>query len=446
MTAPRTPRATHVVAVGLMLFSMFFGAGNLIFPSMLGAEAGPDLIPAITGFVITGVLLPVVAVIAVAISGSGVLDLASRAGRVFGVVFSVVAYLSIGSLYAMPRAASTAYTLSVETTLDLHGEWPRLLFSLVFFGVSLALVLVPGTVADSLGKYLTPALLVLIAVLVVVGFTRLHDPAVASSAKYADSPLVTGVLEGYFTMDSVAALAFAIVVVTSFGARGVTDHRTVVRATAVSTLIAGACLLLVYVSLAVLGTKMPDKTSFSDGAELLSRASELTLGDAGAWVFAAVVLLACLTTAVGLITASASFFHELLPRLSYRAWCVVFTVTGLAVANLGLQRILAVSGPVIGFIYPVAITLILLTVFHMTVGTLRIPVTYRAAVTVAVLFSLLDLGRSLGGLVIGWIPLFADGLGWLVPTLVAGAVGYAVDRRRSLHDEALVGGDVEVKA
>ena len=362
----------------------------------------------------------------------------------------MVAYLSIGSLYAMPRAAAIGYELGIETTFGFSGAGWRLLFTSIFFAVAFALVIVPGTVADSLGKILTPILLVLIAILAIVAISKLHDPAIPATDDYTKNPLVAGILKGYFTMDSIAALAFAIIVVSSFSSRGITNHRQIVKLCTIAAALAGTCLLVVYLALGYMGTRMPDKGSYSDGAELLARASEITLGGVGNYIFSGVVLLACLTTAVGLIAASASFFNELVPKFSYRTWSIVFTLLGLTVANLGLERILSISGPVIGLIYPPAIALIGVTILHMFVGKLNIPLTYRVAVTVALIFSALDLLTQLGAPMdgvnnaLGFIPLFQDGMGWLIPTIIAAAIAFAIDANRNKRSkEALVSGEID---
>lgn len=435
--------AAAIFAVGLMLFSMFFGAGNLIFPPMLGIESGENFTPAIIGFILTGVLLPTITIIAVAISGAGVRQLASRAGAVFGLVFSIAAYLSIGSFYAMPRAAAIGYELGIESTFGLSGQAWRLVTTAIFFAVAFAIVLFPGKVADTLGKYLTPLLLILIAILVVLSFMKLNGEPAAATGEYASSPLTAGILEGYFTMDSIAAMAFAIIVVSSFNAHGVKERKTVVKYSSISALLAGFFLLIVYLALGVMGTKMPDKGQYSDGAAVLSQASKLSLGTAGDMVFSGVVLLACLTTAVGLIAASASFFHELVPAISYRWWSVIFTLIGFTVANLGLEKILSFSGPIIGLIYPPAIALIAVTFTQLAVRGRPIPLTYRAAVAVALVFSIIDLlsdllGETMDGITgaLSVIPLYPEGLGWVLPTIIVGAIALVVDlsRKDSGHE------------
>lgn len=187
-----------IAAVGLMLFSMFFGAGNLIFPPVLGIKSGKNFTPAIIGFLETGVLLPILTVAAVAISGSGVRDLAARAGGFFGLVFAVVVYLSIGALYGVPRAAAIGYELSIESTFDLAGWQWRLAGTTAFFGFCLLLAFCPGKVVDTVGKTLTPVLLALIAALVVVGIRTLSAPPAAASDGFDSSPADHRLLRGLF--------------------------------------------------------------------------------------------------------------------------------------------------------------------------------------------------------------------------------------------------------
>lgn len=435
--AKKTSHTSSVVAVGLMLFSMFFGAGNLIFPPMLGVESGEHFTPAMIGFLLTGVLMPVLTVIAVAISGSGVRDLASRAGVVFGIIFSVVAYLSIGAFYAVPRAAAIAYQLGIESTLGLSGGWWRLGGTAAFFLACYLLTLWPGKVVDTVGKALTPILLALLAILAIVGIQKLHDPRIPATAEYAANPLVHGISEGYFTMDSIGALAFALLVVGSFSDRGVKSHKSVVKMTSVSAATAGGFLMLVYIGLGLLGTVIPDKGSYKDGAALLSVAAKLTMGETGEIIFSLIVLLACLTTVVGLTTATSEFFNELVPKVSYRWWATIFTLIGLAIANLGLEKILSVSGPVIGLIYPPAIALIALSYVHMAVPRIKMPLTYRTGVIVAFIFSFIDTLAAVHVPVqwltdaLNWIPLSSAGMRWLLPTLILSAVAFAIDASRS---------------
>lgn len=440
-TSKRPKTTGTVVAVGLMLFSMFFGAGNLIFPPMLGVESGEHFTPAMIGFLLTGVLMPVLTVIAIAISGTGVRDLASRAGAVFGLIFSIVAYLSIGALYAVPRAAAIGYELGIESTFDLTGGWWRLAGTFAFFLVCYLLTLWPGKVVDTLGKALTPVLLILLAVLAVVGLQKLHDPSIPATEAYSSNPLVNGISQGYFTMDSIGALAFALIVVSSFSQKGETDHKRIVKLSGIAAFTAGFFLMMVYLGLGLVGARMPDKETYSDGAAILSSAAHLTMGETGEIVFSLIVLLACITTVVGLTAATSTFFHELVPAINYRWWATILTLVGLAIANLGLEKILSVSGPVIGLIYPPAIVLITLSYVHLLCRQHKLVFSYRIGVAVAFVFSFIDFLAALNVPVeplqnaLSWVPLMDAGMGWLLPTIVFTAIGLAIDLSRKVPND-----------
>lgn len=440
-TAKRPKLMGTVVAVGLMLFSMFFGAGNLIFPPMLGVESGENFTPAMIGFLLTGVLMPVVTVIAVAISGAGVRDLASRAGALFGLIFAIVAYLSIGALYAVPRAAAIGYELGVESTFDLSGGWWRLAGTFAFFLICFLLTLWPGKVVDNLGKILTPILLILLAILAIIGLQKLSNPSIPATEEYASNPLISGISQGYFTMDSIAALAFALIVVSSFSQKGESDHGRIIKLSAVAAGTAGLFLMLVYLGLGLVGARIPDKETYSDGAALLSSAAHLTMGNAGEFVFSMIVLLACITTVVGLTAATSTFFHELIPAISYRWWATILTLVGLLISNLGLEKILNVSGPVIGLIYPPAIILIALSYVHLLFQKYKLVFAYRIGVIVAFMFSFIDFLAALNMPVdalqdaLSWIPLMDAGMGWLLPTLFLTAIGLAIDLSRKVPND-----------
>ncbi|MDO5626788.1 MAG: branched-chain amino acid transport system II carrier protein [Mobilicoccus sp.] len=423
-----------VLATAMMLFAMFFGAGNLIFPPMLGAQAGEAFTPAIVGFLLGGVLLPVLTITAVVISGSDVRDLARRGGRVFAVAFPVVVYLSIGAFYGLPRTGAVSFSTAVSPVTGWTGTTASVLFNLVFFAVALVLAFNPGRLIDSLGKILTPALLLLLVVLVALSVATLGGRPGSATPEYAANPVGSGLLEGYMTMDSVAALAFGIVVISSLKSAGITERGQVVRGTIAAGFIAGGLLAAIYVGLGLIGQFIPGGPAYTDGARLLSDAAGMTMGSTGRLVFGAIVLLACLTTAVGLLAASAEFFHRLVPALSYRVWLGVFAVVAFAIASVGLETMLALAAPVIGFIYPVAITVVFVT---LATPLLRPLVDVRWGFLVAgwtaTVWSLLVLLGSLGiatqlmERLTTWTPWQAANLGWVLPTLIAFAVGVGID-------------------
>lgn len=438
-----------IVVTSLMLFSMFFGAGNLIFPPVLGASAGENFAPALIGFLITGVALPIMAIFALARTGSDIRSLAGRGGAVFGVVFPALVYLSIGAFYAVPRTATVSYTMFATPVFGVDSQLSLVIFALIFFAVSLAICLNPSSIVDALGKFLTPALVLLLALLVVLSlFTLTADPAPATE-DYASAPFVGGFLQGYFTMDSLAGLAFGIILVSSLKHKGLERGKSLMSGVAFASLIAGLLLALVYLGLGWMGRSIENGQGYEDGAALLSDAAHQVLGQAGAWIFGLIVLLACLTTAVGLLSATSEFFSRMVPAMPYRLWLMIFTVIGFLISTLGLSSVLAIAAPILGFLYPPAITLIILSVLEpLLVKPLvsqavtpaemgrRLSLTFKLALFASVIWAALMTLNSLGWgssvieQLIGWSPWHALDLGWVVPTLVLAVLGYILDFTR----------------
>ena len=423
---------TNVVFAGFMLFSLFFGAGNLIFPPLLGLESGSSFGPAIMGFIITGVLLPFMAIMAVALSDNGLISMGNRVHPVFGMVFAIIIYLSIGAFYGIPRAASVAYELGFKQVFHVDGGFALAAFSLVFFGITYLISLNPKKIVDRIGQYLTPLLLLVLAVLVIRAFFTFDNVASSAAGKYASSPLVTGILEGYFTMDAVAALAFGIVVINALKDKGATSKRELVKGTFGAALIAGLGLVVVYFSLGWIGRVIPNENGFENGAEILTSAASLLFATGGGFLFGSIVILACLTTCVGLINACSRFFNEIYPKLSYSSYVAIFVLIGLLVSNLGLNMILELAIPLLVFIYPIAIVLIILSLFEYIAG--KSQMMFRLSVAATSVYALYQVLTSLGyqleflARLLEVSPFFDLGLGWAIPSLLSAVIGYSIDR------------------
>ena len=423
-----------LIATSLTLFSMFFGAGNLIFPPIMGASAGSNVTPAMIGFLIGGVALPVISIITIALSGSDIRDLVNRAGKSFGLVFSVLVYLSIGAFYALPRTGAVSFSTAIAPVIGTKSVLASVLFNLIFFGIAFYLCWNPTNIIDSLGKVLTPILLGLLVLLVFLCLASLPASHDAPTGEYVHNPLAAGLLEGYMTMDSIAALAFGIIVVTSLGHTGGGIGAKVVRRTSTAALIAGALLGVVYVGLGLIGHVIPNAQSYTDGASLLADAARSTMGWPGHIVFGLIVLTACMTTAVGLIAATSEFFNRLLPSISYRAWMILFTLLSFVLASAGLSSVLAIAVPIITFLYPIAITIVFLTI---ATHPLRLATpalwAFRLGTWMAAAWSAATTLVHVGvypehiNSVLMWSPLQANQLGWILPTVVAALIGACVD-------------------
>ena len=427
------PGATIVIA-SLMLFSMFFGAGNLIFPPMVGVSAGTNFWPAVLGFLAAGVLLPVLAIVAVAISGRSVRDLSSNGGVLFGLVFSVMAYLAIGAFYALPRTGAVSMETAITPLLGWEGTMANGIFNIVFFLIALFLAWRPNTIIDTLGKFLTPALVGLLIILIALAsISNGRDPQVPTE-DYASSPMVTGLFEGYNTMDAIAGLAFSIVIVGSLRSKGFKTKKSLVNGTITAALVAGALLAAIYLGLAWVGQTIPNGQSYESGAPLLADAANLTMGTIGQAVFSAIVILACMTTAVGLITSTSAFFEMLIPKVKYHVWACLFTALSILFAFQGLDTVLSIAVPFITFLYPPAISLIALTLIQpMVKKSVVFYWTYRLALWISVLWSALSVIATQGWGTETLDPLLslAPGqsvdLGWIVPTAIAAVIGLVID-------------------
>lgn len=419
-----------IVALGFMTFALFLGAGNIIFPPMVGLGSGPNLWWAALGFLLTGVGLPVLAIVTLARVGGGLDILTSPIGRAAGTAFGVAVYLTIGPLFATPRTATVSFEMGIAPFIG-GGSAKLFGYTVVYFAVAILIALFPGRLIDNVGKVLTPALLLALAVLGGAAFFNPAGSADAFQEAYRQAPLSQGFIQGYLTMDALAALVFGVVIVAAIRERGVDSGRLVMRYTIVAALIAGLCLSLVYVALmwlgATSGSVAPDAQT---GVALLTGYADYAFGRTGGILLAVVITLACLTTAVGLLTALGAYFSRVLP-VSYRAVVVVMGLFSMAVANQGLAQLIAFSVPVLVGLYPVAITLMLLGLaWRLWRCPRRV---FAPAMAVATVFGVVDgmIAAGLDAWIPGWLsvlPGSSMGLGWSVPVLVVVIIAGAIDR------------------
>ena len=410
--------------IGFALFSMFFGAGNVIFPPYLGLESGPQWGAGFVSYFIADIGLALLSMFAIIRQGSPG-GITSPIGKGPSTLLMCAVVLCIGPMLAIPRTAATTYETSVAPLLS--GVSP-VVFSIVFFLLVFLLCVRETAVVDIVGKILTPALLLGLLVLIVKGMLDPIGPV--PDRVLVDNVVRTGIEAGYQTMDVLAAVVFGIIILKSADAKGHTDTRSRFRVVAGAGLVAGAALLVVYLGLTYLGVTT---SRFFDLSVLrtfliVSIVRNL-LGGWGIVLFSVVVALACVTTAVALVSSSADYFSALSGgRVSYRAMVVGICVFSAVVSNFGLEQIVAIAGPVLDVVYPPTLALILLALVQRWIPG---DWTYRLAALAALAVSLLGAaaGQGLPCTFVNALPLASFGLGWLLPAAVGAVLGCLVDRR-----------------
>lgn len=423
----------QTVAIGFMLFALFFGAGNLIFPAAMGQASGTSLWWAVLGFCITGAGLPLAAVAAFGYSGCR--DLQEAAGRVhpwYGIFYCVISYLSIGPCFAIPRTGTVSFEIAVRPFLgDAAPEWAMPAFLLVFFAVSLWFAVSPSKLVDRIGKVLTPSLFAVIAILIVKSILTPMGVPQAPSEAYA-TPMVAavqGVLDGYNTLDAIAAVVFATLVVSLVKEMGVEEPAEIAKTVYKTGAVAVIALAVIYVFIAKLGAESVSAIGMQEtGAPVLAESAKILFGNAGAVLLAVIVLLACLSTAIGLITCCAAYFMELVGHFKYKTWAVIFSVVSYLIALFGLKTIIVSTIPVLMFIYPLVVALIALLFLHKFFGGRQCVYAWTIAFTLVMAFiNLLETaGVDLGAFeafLREALPLHTYGLGWVPFAVIGFAVG-----------------------
>lgn len=421
------------IAIGLMLFALLFGAGNLIFPAAMGQNAGVNVWYAVLGFCVTGVGLPLISI--AALGYSGCLDLEEAAGRVhpwYGVFYSVVSYLAIGPCFAAPRTGTVSFEIAVKPFLGSFSPDIALpIFLLIFFLLTYWLAATPSKLVDRVGKILTPALLAVILLLIVQSFiTPLGTPQ-APTKNYATpvTAVMQGILDGYNTLDAIASFIFATLVISFVKDGGVTHPKAIMKQVLLSGSIAVALLAFIYIFIAKIGADSVTPLGILEtGAPVLAGSAKILFGNLGAAILAVIVLLACLSTSVGLVTCCAAYFMRLLGHFSYKTYAVIFCVISYLVGLFGLKTIIVSTIPVLMFIYPLLVALICLIFLDKFFGGRQCVYAWTIAFTfVMATINLLETaGVNLGSfetMLQTYVPLHTFGMGWIPFAAVGFVIG-----------------------
>ena len=430
------------LTIGFALFAMFFGAGNLILPPFLGLNAGADWWSSISGFTLTAILAPFLGILAVLFSGDSFTELGARINKTLAVVLATLIMLSIGPLVAIPRTAATTFEVGV---LSIFPDFNPIWSSILFFAIVLVLSISPSKVVDIIGKYLTPLLLVLLTVLVVAGILNPLDTSLLDTHSNQEA-FFHGFAEGYQTMDVLASVIFASIIITAAIAKGYTTVQEKTKITIIAGLVAMFCLLFIYGGLVYLGAT----SGYPMGAhikrtDLLLHISNGLLGTTGTYALALCIALACLTTAIALTTAVGTFFSQLSKGfLSYRIIVVITCLVSGYLAVNGVDEIISYAFPFLAFIYPITLTLVLYMVVFGRIVKRKAP--FVAAILASAVIAALEFIAHLSNVFsqkatdptmwintqqniqgfLNSIPLYEYNLPWLLPSAVSFIVVFVV--------------------
>ncbi|MEF8683147.1 UNVERIFIED_CONTAM: branched-chain amino acid transport system II carrier protein [Bacillus cereus] len=423
----------ETIPIGLMLFAIFFGAGNMIFPPLLGYSSGTNIWISISGFVVSSIGLPLLAIAAISLFGGNVSTLASRIHPACGVIIPLIIYLAIGPFFAIPRTGTVSYEMAVAPFLSntMQNQWYiLLLYTFLYFAITYYLSLNPSKLVDRIGKYLTPLLLIMISIIIVKAISSPVGSISTPSDSYQEAPFFKGFIEGFLTMDALAALVFGIIVINAIKEKGVTNKKSIAKSTIVAGLIAALGLSIIYISLAYIGAT---SQTFENGSVLLTNVVQHLFGQYGLSLLGITMLFACLTTSVGLVSACGRFFTTLFPNISYNKIILIICLFSFGVSNLGLSMLIKLSLPILIVIYPVAIVLIILAFFDRFIKDKQ--AVYVGSVLGALLISIIQ-GLETAELAsdslltfMQHVPLYNEGMGWVLIALLGSLIGLMISRR-----------------
>ena len=425
----------NILIIGFTLFSGFFGAGNLIFPPFLARAAGNKWMLSFLCFVLADGGLAMRTVIASLQSSGSVRKLLGQLGSFSSTLLCSILILCTGPLVVVPRTCATTFELGISPLFPGLSPW---LFSAVFFLIVGLMTIRPTRVVDIVGRYLTPVLLVTLAVLCLKGiFDPLGQPGASQEGFRA---VREGILAGYQTMDALAGIPFGIIIISSLRDKGYRDLKTQRSVLLPACVIAFAGLFLVYQGLSWLGatTSQLDLGAVNQ-TSLLVKITEMLLQRGGVILMGTIVLLACLTTAIGMSSAAANYFSTLTKKkLSYELLIIVICISGFLISNLGIDSIIRLASPILTILYPVVLTQVILSFFR---GKIRKPTVFRGAalgaLITAVAEALVDIGVSMP--FVDNLPLAAAGFSWVLPAVVGGLIGalipYKGNQKKDTYEE-----------
>lgn len=428
---------SQVLAIGLMLFSMFLGAGNVIFAPMVGQQAGTNVWLAMGGFLVTGVGLVLLAIVALTRGGGTVEKLTGRVSPLFATIFSVLLFLSLGPIYVIPRTTSVVYEIAVNPLVQNKANTGVYLFVFSLFFIALTIFLSWNTTkfVDRLGKLITPIfsilLIVLIAKSIITPLGSIGEP----QKNYLSGVFIKGFTQGYYTMDVLAAFVFGGIFIKSISSLGIKSEKEVSKLFIKAGTITIIGLVALQISMAWIGASSVEAIGFKEnGGEVLALSAMALFGQAGIYIIGTVIFLTGITTNVACLAAVSEYFERIVPSISYKKWLILFSVLSLIITNFGLTTILTLASPILLLLYPLAIALIALVFANGLFNGHR--AVYVSTIIGVGVVAILDAIKEANiapdtiNQIFGFIPLFTNGAGWIVTGLIGFLIGIVVAKVR----------------
>lgn len=411
-------KTKDIFIIGFAMFAMFFGAGNLIFPPALGQQAGTNLIGAIFGFLLTGVGLPLMGIMAVLKFGGTLESLAAQANKKFATVLNIVVILSLGPLLAIPRTSATTYEMAI---VPFFPDMNSLVFSAIYFSILLFFVLKSSSIIDNIAKILTPVLLITLLSIIIKGILSPQGAIVDTGLGVS---FANGFSEGYQTMDALGATVIGAIIVVAIKAKGYTETKEISRITVQASIVAAVGLSIFYGGLAYLGATAGNSTMDLSRPELIISITEGLLGKFGKVLLAISAGMACLTTSIGLTATAGEYFSTLSKgRVSFKTVSIITALISLVISNAGVDKITSFAIPLLVVVYPIIIVLVVLALLDRFIIN---NIIYTGTVLITLVISLFDtlvnynVSVPMINTAVKSLPFASQGLGWIVPALAVG--------------------------
>lgn len=439
----------QILLIGFMLFAMFLGAGNVIFAPMVGQQAGTNTPIAMAGFLITGVGLVLLAIMALNKGGGTVEKLADRVSKKFSLVFCILLFLALGPFYVIPRTTSVVYEISLKQLFasDANHILFLLIFSVLFTALTIYLSWETSKFVDRLGKLITPVFTVLLIIIVtksiITPMGSMNAPVEGAGYETTSAAFLKGFTQGYYTMDVLAAFVFGGIFIKSIQSLNLKTQNEISKVFFKAGLVTVIGLIALQISMAWIGVSSVDSIGhLTNGGEVIALASKTLFGPIGIYLIGIVILLTGITTNVACLAAVAEYFERIVPSISYRKWLLIFAALGLVFTNFGLTKVLSMASPILMLLYPIAITLIILIFTDKWFNSAKS--VYVGAMIGTSIVAVLDALKGAGVMIdtinntFSFIPLFTSGAGWLITGLIGAVIGLFFKRKvasPTLQDE-----------